>query len=160
MFAIIYGPWQPSLPFSITYWIPCFTSSFWTLLPWLFSPLWLFKNFPLVISPMVSIHLIVQCIYNSPDPHLTFTNYLHSHNQLFPFNPELWLCASRKGSKDIAQLWKWKSAFVMPHQMECYPTYLWNWPNCLYFWDTAMHCKSWWFWMAWKSPHIRSRLTL
>jgi hypothetical protein len=32
-------------------------------------------------------HLIVQHVYNSPDPHLAFTNYLCSHDQLFPFNP-------------------------------------------------------------------------
>ena len=40
--------------------------------------------------------LIVQRVYDSPDPHLAFTNYLRSRDQLFPFNPELWLRASGK----------------------------------------------------------------
>ncbi|KIM76892.1 hypothetical protein PILCRDRAFT_77306 [Piloderma croceum F 1598] len=40
--------------------------------------------------------LIVQHIYDSPDTHLAFSNYLHSRDQLFLFNSELWLCAIRK----------------------------------------------------------------
>jgi hypothetical protein len=28
------------------------------------------------------------------DPHLPFINYLVSHDLLFPFNPELWLCSN------------------------------------------------------------------
>ena len=42
--------------------------------------------------------LIIQCVHHSPDPYLIFINYLHSHDQLFPFNPELWLCANSKVS--------------------------------------------------------------
>jgi hypothetical protein len=36
-------------------------------------------------------HLIIQKVHTSPDPHLAFTNYLRARDQLFPFNPELWL---------------------------------------------------------------------
>jgi hypothetical protein len=40
--------------------------------------------------------LVVQRVHNSPNPHLAFTNYLHSRDQLFTFNPELWLRANGK----------------------------------------------------------------
>ena len=40
--------------------------------------------------------LVVQCVSDSPNPHLTFANYLCLRDQLFTFNPELWLRASRK----------------------------------------------------------------
>ena len=38
-------------------------------------------------------HLIVQKVHNSPNPYLAF---LHSHDQLFAFNPELWLHSNGK----------------------------------------------------------------
>jgi hypothetical protein len=40
--------------------------------------------------------LIVQRVYNSPDPYSSFTNYLRSRDQLFPFNLELWLRSNGK----------------------------------------------------------------
>ena len=40
--------------------------------------------------------LVVQHVSDSPDPHLAFANYLRSRDQLFTFNPELWLRASGK----------------------------------------------------------------
>jgi hypothetical protein len=40
--------------------------------------------------------LIVQKVHNSPDPYLAFSKYLHSRDQLFTFNPELWLRSNGK----------------------------------------------------------------
>ena len=40
--------------------------------------------------------LIVQQLHHSPDPYTAFINYLRSRDQLFTFNPELWLHANGK----------------------------------------------------------------
>ena len=40
--------------------------------------------------------LIVQKVHNSHDPYLAFSKYLHLRDQLFMFNPELWLRSNGK----------------------------------------------------------------